>query len=811
MRLSLLLLLFSLRCFAFQITGTVSSNTDNLPFASVSILHSSNGVFCDSRGRFQMELEPGKHTLITSYTGYKNDTLRLTLSEDLHLNITLEKEAYNLNQVEINTDQEDPAYEMMSKISLYRDSFNYDPNYTCQTYVKSTIEEPAYYSRAKQTLNFHESIGELTKSKSHFFENIISKNDFSAKENRRNLPSLNAPSSYQLASYANLNPDIYFKNHPESQINWHKDFIQLTRLNNNAFVSPFSKNGNNYYNYKYLESYYNENNDEIAIIQVQGEKGKNRCFSGKVYINNSQHFILKVALEASPVDISYFKRFLIQYEYEKSNRNIAPSSIDYQYGFNDLDGEKTGSTIIRYTGFEYNPTDSIPTSKNLIFINQQNKISIAQWDSIRPQKLNETEQTFVLEQSNKLTYQKSNRYIDSLNATLRKPSFHNLFLQGLTWRNETKQKEFYLKPVLKTIQLISFGGVRINSGGHFEKSYTKANSLKLSANASYGLKLKNWKGKIKTSYTYSPKNFGKINLSIGDNFDYLSFNQSFSSVLSGSNFIDRQHLSLGHELELFNGFYWEIEGEYQNVKPLSGTGAGEWRDNIFPDNQAYDFKEYQQLNLKNQWIIRFAQKYYLEENRKVIVGSQYPELRILLRKSIPYQDFTSSFLYSEIQVSHSQNWRKIGNTNYSLESGHFFNKNGVQLNNLKFFRGGDDWLFSNAINTFQLIDRSGFQSQSTYMEGHLIHHLNGYFLNNIPIFKKLKISTFGGLNYLWVDQEINHHTEIYFGLEKSYSVAKQRYRISLSYHEVVNQQFQHRNFFKVGIDWYNFLTNKWIN
>lgn len=810
MRLSLLLLLFSLRCFAFQITGTVSSDSDKLPFASVSVYNSSHGVFCDSRGRFQLELQAGEHTLISSYTGYKNDTLKISINADQYFNIVLQKDAIELNQLELRPNQEDPAYEMMRNITLYRDSFNYEADYNCNAYVKSSIEEPAFYTRKKQALNFVESVSQIQKKDNHLFETIISKNDFSVGNKPQNLPQLERISAYKSASNVTINPDIYFKNHNEAQIQWEKDFIFLPRLNSNFFVSPFAKNGSRYYTYKYTESFYNKKNQEIAIINVQAKGNKKRCFSGKLYINNTLHHIVKVALELKPSDISYYKRFMIQYEYMKSESDILPKSIDYQYGFNDLGGEKSGNTIIRYSNYTNNKTPAV-FNKNLIYVDNQVRLSKTKWDSIRPIKLNETEAVFVSNNQKEEAYRNTIKYRDSLNLTLRKPSIHNLLLQGLTWRNDELQREIHLQPILRGIQLFNFGGTRIASGGYIEKSYKKQNSLKINGIASYGLNHQNWKGSVNSTYTYAPKQFGRVMISIGDNYDFLSFNQSLSAVISGSNFIDRQHLALGHEIELLNGLYWRIEGEYQKVKTLSGINAGNWRNGIFPNNEANNFPQYEQINLHNEWIIRFAQKYYLEGNKKIIVGSKLPELRALLIKSLPLHDLTSSFLYTELQVSDLFNWKKIGYSKYSFESGHFFKNNGVQLNNLKFFRGGDDWYFSNAMNTFQLVNRSGYQSQSTYFEGHLIHHFDGYLLHNLSIFKKLRISAFGGANYLWVNQEINHHTEAYIGLEKKYSIAKQRYRISLSYHSAVNHQFQQQNFIKFGIDWYNFLTNNWIN
>lgn len=810
MRISFVLfLLFAVsHCYAFNISGVVKDSQGALPFANVSVLNSTKGSICDTKGRFSFNLEKGSYSLICSYLGYENDTLEILLDSDKNLSFILEKTPVKLDELSISSNEEDPAFEIIRQVILFKDSFLLPQEYTCNAYVKSNIED-GFIKTSKQAINLTESYSELFHSKKGFQEVVLSTNDYTEKSNFQGVPQLSNVSSFYLSSFNPVNPDIYFSSHSDVIIDWQKDQISLPRLNENSFTSPIALNALKKYDFKYLESYYESENDEIAIIQYQAKKGKQQCFSGRLFINNTKHYLLKIEFEVPKSSLRYYKRFVVSYENQVIEKQLLPKLIQVQYSFKGPVYDKTGNSLIHYSNY-FIPGKGLPFSKNLISIEKTDTIINLQ--EIRPVKLNDQELKLIDEKVLENEKLRSEAYQDSIDHVLRQASIQNLMGQGITWRNRNKKREIHLNPVTNSLQLLSFGGLRVQAGAYFKKEYKNDQAFKLSSSLSYGFNINDLKWTNRVDYTYHPKRFGRVYLSGGDNYDFLSLNQSFSSVFSGANFIDRQHLSIGHNYELVNGLYWETNFTYQQVTSAADLDAGDWRDNVFPDNSALDFAPYQQVNWNNDIIIRFGQKYRLKGNKKIIIGSKYPEIKLSHTISLPIQNInTSSFNYVQIQVQDDKKWKKLGTTRYSAQAGGFLNKTGIQINNLKFFRGGDDWLLSNTISTFQLINREGYQTSNDFIQAHLIHHFNGFISQKIPGLKIAKTHLFIGSNFLAVNEEIENHLETYFGLEKTVTLAKQNYRFSISFHHSPSNAFNMNNYVKVGIDWCNLLTNKWMN
>lgn len=795
-------------CFAFKISGVVKDDNGPLSFANISIANSTKGSICDNRGRFSINLEQGNHSLICSYLGYDNDTLNLDIQEDTVVSFTLQKSPVKLSVLNISSDQKDAAIEMIRNLISFKDSFPIPDQFVCNSYVKSNIEE-GLIKTSRQAINLNESYSELHRNPSGYQEIILKQNDFTEKNNFKGVPQLSNVSSFYLSSFTPVNPDIYFKSHDEVILDWSDNQINLPRLNENSFISPLAKNALRKYDFEYQESFYNELNEEIAVIKYHPKKGKEQCFSGRLFINNTKYYLIKIEFEIPSSSLMYYNRFVISYENELLANYLVPKEIQIQYSFKGPITDKTGNSFIFYSNYEI-PGKVISIKKNIISIEKTD--STIDFKNIRPVQLNKEEKKFLKLKTQELAYQNSETYKDSIDQILRQASFQNLFAQGITWRNRKKKNEFHLNPIGNSIQLLSFGGLRIQSSAYFKHTFNNDQAFKISSALSYGFNLNDLKWTNRVDFTYSPKHFGKVFISAGDNYDFLSYNQSFSAVFSGANFIERKHLGIGHNYELLNGLYWETELSYQAVTSAADLNAGDWRDNIFPDNDALNFDPFQQLNWKNNLIIRFGQKYRLKGNKKIIIGSKFPEIKLTHLRSFQIQNISNSrFTYLQIQVQDDKKWKKLGTTRYTGQFGSFLNKDGIKVNNLKFFRGGDDWLLSNTLTTFQLINREGYQTNNNFIQAHAIHHFDGFISQKIPGFKKLKSHIFLGANLLMVQNEIDNHIENYIGLEKSVTLSKQNYRFSISFHHSPNSSFNMNNYVKVGIDWYNLLTNKWIN
>ena len=101
----LLILLFPvLSASAQKIEGTVYDHEGNvLPFASVLIKGTPQGVSANKEGKFSIGLQPGNYVLVCHYVGYTTQEKTIVLgSTNVNLNFKLSPQKLTLKEIIIN-------------------------------------------------------------------------------------------------------------------------------------------------------------------------------------------------------------------------------------------------------------------------------------------------------------------------------------------------------------------------------------------------------------------------------------------------------------------------------------------------------------------------------------------------------------------------------------------------------------------------------------------------------------------------------------------------------------------------------------
>src|ERR1700712_1522734 len=101
--LILLAALYNITVFAAVVSGTITDkNGAILPFASILIKGTTQGVSANSKGFYSISLEAGEHTLICQYTGHQSVEKKIRTGKiDITLDFQLEEQQYNLNSVTV--------------------------------------------------------------------------------------------------------------------------------------------------------------------------------------------------------------------------------------------------------------------------------------------------------------------------------------------------------------------------------------------------------------------------------------------------------------------------------------------------------------------------------------------------------------------------------------------------------------------------------------------------------------------------------------------------------------------------------------
>ncbi|MCB0750089.1 MAG: carboxypeptidase-like regulatory domain-containing protein, partial [Ignavibacteriae bacterium] len=112
----LLLLITSQFTFAqnFNITGSVYDSQSNkgLGYANIRVDNSGRGTSANALGEFKLSIPEGNYKLITSYIGYKSDTINVQLNKNVTADFNLIPVELELKEVTVKPGR-NPAYDII--------------------------------------------------------------------------------------------------------------------------------------------------------------------------------------------------------------------------------------------------------------------------------------------------------------------------------------------------------------------------------------------------------------------------------------------------------------------------------------------------------------------------------------------------------------------------------------------------------------------------------------------------------------------------------------------------------------------------
>lgn len=258
---------FSLPAFSQVFKGKVTANNgEPIPYATLYIHEISAGLTTDDNGYFHTVLSPGKYTCEISSLGYTRQVITMEMhNKDIEQDIVLEERIYQLHEVNITKDSEDPAYAVMRQVIAYAPYYRtFVKSYTAGTYLKGTGK----VNKIPALLKISKSVREDAKK---YVGRL-----FLLEEQRR--VTFTAPNTWdnEVKAYANSFPD-------ELKVSLETVNINLYQPTIFGKASPLGPGAFSYYQYK-LEGFYTEGEHLINKIRVIPKKGNPELISGYLYI-----------------------------------------------------------------------------------------------------------------------------------------------------------------------------------------------------------------------------------------------------------------------------------------------------------------------------------------------------------------------------------------------------------------------------------------------------------------------------------------------------------------------------------------------
>ena len=263
----LLLSLCSLTVYSQIFKGQVTTkHGEPIPFAALYMHEISAGFVADDNGYFRTPLKPGTYTCEVSSMGYTRQIVTIEmLDKDIERTIVLDEHIYELNEVNVTTGSEDPAYAVMRQVIAHAPYYrSFVKSYTADTYLKGTGKITKIPGLLKISKSVREDankyVGRL----------------FVLEEQKR--VTFTAPNTWdnEVKAYTNSFPD---------ELNVSLETVNINLYQPTIFgkVSPLGPAAFSYYQYK-LEGFYTEGKHSINKIRVIPKKGNPELVAGYLYI-----------------------------------------------------------------------------------------------------------------------------------------------------------------------------------------------------------------------------------------------------------------------------------------------------------------------------------------------------------------------------------------------------------------------------------------------------------------------------------------------------------------------------------------------
>jgi hypothetical protein len=141
--LLLVSILSSIALSAQRLTGHIMNvQQQPVPNASVYIREISLGLVADEKGAFRTQIKPGDYTMEISSVGFEKKIMPITIPEKgSEITIELQDKVYELQEVFVKKDNEDPAYRIMRNV-IARSPYFYRQlkSYESDVYIKGSFK-----------------------------------------------------------------------------------------------------------------------------------------------------------------------------------------------------------------------------------------------------------------------------------------------------------------------------------------------------------------------------------------------------------------------------------------------------------------------------------------------------------------------------------------------------------------------------------------------------------------------------------------------------------------------------------------------
>jgi hypothetical protein len=584
-------------------------------------------------------------------------------------------------------------------------------------------------------------------------------------------------------------------------INFYEPSVEMGFYSERPFISPLATGSLLSYKYKYLGTFYVDNKPVHKIRIIPRRKG-DPLFHGELYITEENYQIYSSDLYVTKeAQIDFADTVHIKQEMVKVNDSIwVPVQLQvyshikvFGFGANDL-------STASISNYKLNQGFPKKFFGNEVFKieDEANKKDTSFWLTTRPSILSAEEQKYYVKGDSLQKRMETKEYKDSVNKANRKLSFG---LVGISQRNEFKGTSFGTNPLLSWVSYNTVEGINVRLLGSFVKRNKETRQMSaLSGFVRYGFDNLKWSGGMRAYRLFNPKHSQSILFRAGRYIrQYNShepigeFMNAAYTLLNKNNFMklyQKDVAELAYNHELFNGFFANVDVQYQIREALQNKSMYYWIENgarhftsnnplnlsgYYNDSTAFATHQLIQFQVGFKFI-PFA-RYETYPTFKRMLDTKWPEFSFAYRKGIATNNASFNYDYFEIGMGKDIEMRALGVFKFDVLAGSFLNNKNMNFVDYKHFSGNQTMFLMNRSNSdvpgistrepiseFHALNYYTYSTNTQFVELHASHNFRGFFIGKIPLLRKTKFYEIAGVNALVTPT--TNYTEVFVGADK---------------------------------------------
>ncbi len=746
-----------------SVKGVVTSSETGEPLQYVSVIleNTSVGTITDSEGKYEITTSATSYKIQFSFLGYERVSRIITPGRMQEINITMQPSSVTLGEVVVKpakrsySNKNNPAVELIGNVIRNKELnrkeglgyFSYDKY---EKIVFSLSDIPEKLRRMKIISKFSFIFGEpdctgkngkdtipffITEKASEFY---FRKNPGSAREIIR--------------AEKTINFDEYIDNKGvASNLNYMYQNIDIYENNifflTNKFLSPIAPEAPVFYRF-----FINDTLDagEVRCIKLffEPRNPADFLFHGFLFITaDSTYAVKKIDMSFNKgINIDWVKDVRIVQEFDKiKNRAwmIAKDEIAIDFGITENLPGLFGQRMVSYNNYSVNEplADSLFEGPPTVTASDAGSKSLQYWESKRVPPLNSKEKFIYV-------------MVDSVKKV---PAFkRKMDIVMLLTTEFLNFGKFETGPVGNFYSFNPVEGDRVRFGGRTTPEFSRW--IYLEPYLAYGFTDRQFKYNLKTTYSLTGTSIYRFpvkSLSVnwkydtkfpGQDLQYATGDNIFLSLKRGraDKLLYDKTFRLEYINEFENHFSWTLGYDF-----TSESAAGVLH--FYNGEDLARGNGLRNIDISEAFLrLRYAphEEFYQGKIYRDPVPSVYPVIRLQLAAGSKQLNGDHDYQKVLFGISRRFYLSIIGYTDVSAEAGRIFGRVSYPL----LFIHNANQTYSYQRYSYNMMNFLEFVSDR-YVALNIDHSFNGFFLNKVPVIKKMKLrevitfkALYGGLS-----------------------------------------------------------------